>query len=331
MKRRMLKYYLLKNSIAAYFAMIEIHNKPNISYRYETATLLMINAWELVLKSYIRKYIKGKNIFTKDGHTITLEKALAYVEEDINNKMRNKFTTIKENIQSIEDYRNNTAHFYNEELEPYIFMLLAKSALNYVEFVEEYFNKDIMSDEGLFILPLGFKLPFKPEDFLSNKAATKLETKEAKEFMQKIVKKITDLKEKGIEDSIVLGFNVYMESVKKCKNSDVVAAIGDSNNEELKIFHEKKIKVTEDKNAPIVKITDEGLVENYPLVYEEVWKKCKDEIKGFKKGRKFDSIMKELKKDRKYSYERRANPKSEKSGKTYLDSLNIIDEINIRY
>lgn len=213
----MIQYNLLKNSIAAYFAMIEIHNKPNISYRYETATLLMINSWELLLKSYIRKYIKSKNIFTKDGHTITLEKALAYVEEDINKKLKNKFAPIKQNIESIEDYRNNTAHFYNEELEPYIFMLLAKSALNYVEFVKNYFDKDIMSDEGLFILPLGFKLPFKPEDFLSDKAATKLETKEAKEFMKKIVKKITNLKEQGIEDSIVLGFNVYMESVKNAK------------------------------------------------------------------------------------------------------------------
>ncbi len=46
----------MKNSIATYFAAIEIHNKPNISYRYETVTLLMMNAWELVLKTYINIY-----------------------------------------------------------------------------------------------------------------------------------------------------------------------------------------------------------------------------------------------------------------------------------
>lgn len=80
----MIQYNLLKNSISAYFAMIEIHNKPNISYRYETVTLLIINAWELALKSFIRKYIKNRNIFTTDGHTITLDKALSYVNEKIN-------------------------------------------------------------------------------------------------------------------------------------------------------------------------------------------------------------------------------------------------------
>ena len=84
MKRKMIQYNLLKNSISAYFAMIEIHNKPNISYRYETTTLLMINAWELALKSFIRKYIKNRTIFTGDGHTISLDKSLAYVEEKIN-------------------------------------------------------------------------------------------------------------------------------------------------------------------------------------------------------------------------------------------------------
>ena len=61
MKKKMIQYNLLKNSIAAYFAMIEIHNKPNISYRYETVTLLIVNAWELALKSFMRKYIKNKN------------------------------------------------------------------------------------------------------------------------------------------------------------------------------------------------------------------------------------------------------------------------------
>ena len=41
------KKLLLDASQAALFAGIEIHNKPNIAYRYPTATILIINAWEL--------------------------------------------------------------------------------------------------------------------------------------------------------------------------------------------------------------------------------------------------------------------------------------------
>ena len=137
-RRKMIQSNLIKNAIAAYFAAIEIHNKPNIQYRYETVTLLMQNSWELILKAYVRKYIKGKSIFENEGHTITLDKALSYVEEDINAKNPKEFKAIKSNISQIEKYRNGVTHFYCEELEPYIFMLVAKSALNFAEFVRKY-------------------------------------------------------------------------------------------------------------------------------------------------------------------------------------------------
>ena len=70
---------LLKNSIAAYFAAIEIHNKPNFCYRYETTTLLLMNAWELMLKGFVKKYIKTKSIFTRDGHTISIDKEIVCI------------------------------------------------------------------------------------------------------------------------------------------------------------------------------------------------------------------------------------------------------------
>lgn len=47
------KKLLLDASRAALFAGIEIHNKPNIAYRYPTATILIVNAWELALKAYV--------------------------------------------------------------------------------------------------------------------------------------------------------------------------------------------------------------------------------------------------------------------------------------
>ena len=48
---------LLDSSQAALFAGIEIHNKPHIAYRYPTAVILIINAWELALKAYILSLI----------------------------------------------------------------------------------------------------------------------------------------------------------------------------------------------------------------------------------------------------------------------------------
>ena len=78
------KKLLLDASQAAMFAGIEIHNKPNISYRYPTAIILIINAWELALKAYVYKFIGKKKIYEDDGkHTISFKKANGLVKESI--------------------------------------------------------------------------------------------------------------------------------------------------------------------------------------------------------------------------------------------------------
>lgn len=48
--------------------------------------------------------------------------------------------------------------------------------------VKKYFDKDIMADDGLFILPLGFNLPFNPVDFLSGLIAKYASSKEVQKF-----------------------------------------------------------------------------------------------------------------------------------------------------
>lgn len=73
-----------------------------------------MNAWELVLKALIKKYVKSKNIFTKDGYMTSIDKAIDYTEEYINTLEPKSFTAIKENLLLIEEYRNNIVHYYND-------------------------------------------------------------------------------------------------------------------------------------------------------------------------------------------------------------------------
>ena len=64
---------LLYKSIASAISAIEIYNKPDFKYREETFSLLMTNAWELLLKArilqnnnndltalYIKEKVKGR-------------------------------------------------------------------------------------------------------------------------------------------------------------------------------------------------------------------------------------------------------------------------------
>lgn len=326
-KRKMVQFNLVKNSIAAYFGAVEIHNKPNISYRYETTTLLMMNAWELVLKAYVKKYIKNKSIYTKDGHTISIDKAIEYVNEHINLIEPKSFEAAKQNLLLMEEYRNNIVHYYNEQLEPYIFMLTAKAALNYVEFLKKYFSKDILAEDGLFILPLGFKLPFRPEDFLSKKAAQYAATSDSQAFINSMVRVITDLNEQGVEDTIVVGFDIYLENVKKLNNHDLLVAITSAEDADAKFAKVSKVQISNNSDAQKVSISDDELVKQYPLQYSDVSAECKKRISGFKQNQTFNARMKMLKNDPRYAFVRHLNPKSEGSSKVTLYSKAAVDEI----
>lgn len=331
-KRRWIQRNLLKSSTAAYLAAIELHNKPNMPYRYEIVTLLLINAWELLLKTYVRRYINGKSIFEEDGGTIKFRIALKYCNDHINATYgKNSFTAINENLLLLEDYRNNVVHFYNDDLDPIVFSLIAKAALNYVEFLETYFNIDILSDEGLFILPLGFKLPFQPTEFLSKHSSSSSNFPETKAFIDKVVKVITNLRDLGVEESIVLGYGVHLESIKKVTNSDIIAALSKPQDADITITKTIKIQPTSDPGAHKVHITEEQLYDAYPLTYFEIVEQCRKRYENYSQNQTFNDLMKKVKQDPSMSYGRRLNPKKTGQPDKYLYARNVFDYLDKHY
>jgi len=60
---------LRNNSKAAMLAAIEIYNKPQIAYRDECFSILLVNAWELLLKATLSKKEKAtlQNFFCCRG------------------------------------------------------------------------------------------------------------------------------------------------------------------------------------------------------------------------------------------------------------------------
>lgn len=312
-KRKMIFHNLVKNSIAAFFAAVEIHNKPKIEYRYETVTLLMLNSWELILKAYIWKKDKHHSIFEKNGHSITLSKALSVVNDHINRTNPKGFIAIKENITLIETYRNDIAHLYSENLEPCIFALVARSALNYIEFVKNYFSKDILTDEGLFIMPLGFKLPFRPEEFLSKNSTFYSSSDGVQNIVNQILTVTERLKQDGVEDSVVLGFSVNLQSINKINNSDLLVAITSQENSDLTLEIVKQIKLSDDPSAQVMKLSDEEFKRTWKYTHKQVLAWCRDNIAGFKSNKKFNHAKKMIENDLSFVFTRRLDPDNEKS------------------
>jgi len=55
MSRKARHHSLLEKSIQAALSAIEVYNKPDFKYREESFSILMVNAWEVLLKAKILK------------------------------------------------------------------------------------------------------------------------------------------------------------------------------------------------------------------------------------------------------------------------------------
>ena len=313
------KKLLLDASQAAMFAGIEIHNKPNISYRYPTAIILIINAWELALKAYVYKFIGKKKIYEDDGkHTISFKKANGLVKESIITTDKN-YLAVYSNLEKLNEYRCSNVHYANSDLDPVIFMLMAKAVLNYNDFLKKYFNKDVSSSDNLIILPVGFKLPFDPIDYL------KQDYGEAQnDFVNDVIQTIRDLKDNDIEDSIVIGFSVFTESIKKVSNADIIAAIDQANGT---VQLTRTYRITDDPNAPLVRM-EPNLP---PLRYEDVRTRVKQQKPDIKFGKIFNAVMKEIKKDKTLCQVRYLDPRKQSGAKTEYYTESAIPIIIQKY
>ena len=299
------KKLLLDASQAALFAGIEIHNKPNIAYRYPTATILIINAWELALKAYVYQYIGKKKIYEADGkHTIPLSKALVLVRDHVNAAEKNKkFMAVAENIFQLNEYRCSNIHFAEGALDPVVFMLLAKAVLNYDAFVKKYFNKDISKEDNLIILPIGLKLPFDPIDYLKQNFAGA-----QNDFVNAVIQSIRELDGAGVEDSIVVGFSLITDKVKNIKNADIIAAL---TNEEGTVPLQRAIRYTDDPNAPEMRVKPNLP----PLRYADLQAKLKEKKPTIKFGKVFYAALKIIKENKNYCQANYLDPENKSSTK----------------
>ena len=314
---------LVDSAESAIFAGIEIHNKPRIPYRYPTATLLVINAWELALKAYVYKYIGKKQIYIDKEHTISFSKALVYVHEHINKTEGTKnFNSVKENLFLLSEYRNNNTHYFESELDPIIFMLLSKATLNFNAFLEKYFHREIADNENLIILPIGFKLPFEPVEYLNKKTTDKI----SNNFMQDVLQSIKKLNDEGVSESIVVGFSMFVNSVKNISNADIIAAIDPANYDAVAIT--KEYRLTDNSKVPAIRIDETELIkQKYPYSYDELKKRIKEKLPDIRFNTQFYNYLKLIKENKDWYMVRLLNPLNPKSLKTGFYSKRAIEKL----
>lgn len=276
---------LLDNSLSAAISAIEIYNKPDFKYRNETFVILIINAWELLLKAKILKdnhnnkislYVKGSDneyITSRTGNYLTIEITKAMSAVKLN-------STLKENIEHILEIRDTAIHFYNKDTISYtIFALGAATLQNYQKIIKQWFSRDLTA-YNFYILPLGFNYSFKNFSMIDINAEP--------EAIRNLLKVIVKSQNSGFDFQsgfyLVADIIAEVTSAKKMANpADITIAI-DQKSSDSGIIRQQKI------------------IDLYPFTTAEVWEQVKLAIPSLKQNTFYEFIkLNKMKQNKKYS------------------------------
>ena len=321
---------LLEKSVSSSVSAIEIYNKPNFIYREETFSILMINAWELLLKAKILFENKNRlsSIFVKEHKTlknskkskkkyivrnrsgnpmtIGINKALTVLENTHDVKLD---MACKDNIYLLLEIRDNAIHYRNvdKHLNKKIQEIGTATLKNYLELIKDWFTYDL-SKYNFYLMPLSFYHEFESFESFSVSHTRK----ESDALLQYISKK-----EKEYEPDPESAFNITLRlKTKFVKSTDTDALL---------------VKHSTDPNALPITLTDEEIRKRYPWDYRELTKKLKKRYTNFKENMKYHNIRIRLKQDPRYCKTRYLDPENTKGLKKDFFNPEILKEFDIEY
>lgn len=221
--------HLLKNAKAALLAAIEIYNKPRFDYRDECFVILLLNAWELILKALLSK--NKRSVFypkkrRQPYRTLSLADALNAGEDCLPSGMPG--LPIRRNLELLSTYRDNAVHFYNAEGFGSLICALAQTSIvNFRDLLKASFAVDLGTDITWQLLPLGLRAPVDPIAYISGKKASgKGSSAAVRQFIAELAAATTEVEGTGADTGRLLTvFTVSLQSTKKIEKADVVVGV----------------------------------------------------------------------------------------------------------
>jgi hypothetical protein len=318
---------LLEKSVAAAMSSIEIYNKPNFLHREETFAILMISAWEMLLKARILKENKNRisSIYQFDSSRKTKSGAPSK-KMKIRRNWANVPVTIglfeamkkvsaykphpldklcAESINALVLIRDAAVHFMNSDtgLSLRVQTYGTANLKNYLRAVGDWFDHDL-SDHNLYLMPLSFF----PASELENLSKTR--------------------------NPEVASLLKYLAEIEAANPSEADAPYSLSLRLDLKF-----VKVSSAGAMPFQKSDDPGawkvfVTEDEDLrdtwTHAELLKRLASRYLDFKINKKFNDEKKRFEKENRYAKVRFANPKTKK-GRTVFYRFAILNAFDAIY
>jgi Protein of unknown function (DUF3644) len=319
-------------AIEAAISAIEIYNKPSFRYREESYSILMLNAWELLLKARILKENKNKirsiQVFerkinksglpskyprpklnrSKNEMTIGLPTAIKLVQ-GYNKDAIDQYCA--ENISLLMEIRDNAIHFQNpsKSLRKRAQEIGSAALRNFAHAAKNWFQRDL-SKYDFALMPFAFESPMGVIQTVFGD--------DQKGPQGKLQRLLADT-EKQFPFDPTKPFNVGVAVELRFVRKAVETAIP------------VKLAAPGDAAAVPVTISEEEIRRRYAWTYTELTSEVRKRYSNLKVDAQFHATRRQLEKDTRYCIVRQLDPRNAKSAKQKFYDPNILNELDKSY
>jgi hypothetical protein len=323
--------YLVDKATDAAISAIEVYNKPGFRYREETFAILMLNAWELLLKARILKQNRNRlrsievweRMISSSGR---LSKKLNQKRNRAGNAMTISVTAAAglvlgyqkdgidqyaiENIRLLMEVRDNAIHFHNAGLgvRKRVQEVGAASLRHFAYAAKNWFDRDLGAYDFA-LMPIAFESPTGIIQTIFPDDATGA--------IGKLQKLLTDTKQAFPFDPskpFNVGVEVELRFVRNASDGAITVKVA-----------------PDDPNAMPVVISEEDARKAYPWTYEDLRRALRRRYPDFKENEAFHRIRRPLESDKRFCHVRQLDVKNPKTQKQRFYNPNIMGVFDGHY
>ena len=129
---------LLEKSQEAFVLAVELYNRPSLKYGAESCSILLCNAWELMLKAHIINKWGIESIYYKSDPTKTLT-----LSDCLKKVFTNEKSPLRSNMNAVMRFRNTNTHYITDEYEIFYGPFLQASVENYADTLMEFHSLSV--------------------------------------------------------------------------------------------------------------------------------------------------------------------------------------------
>jgi len=230
---------LVQRSLNAFTIALEVYNRPSLENRIEAFSIMMTNAWELLLKSQILKSKGFEALFTEDGKSILIGEAI---------KCRYPLESAdKDNLIQLVSLRNDATHLLLPEIQPQLSRLFQTTVLLYQEEFAHQEGYAPLADQNVGMLSLVIDGPEPEIALIKEEYGTRIAGHIA-EFLEKFTK----LEQKHDSNRFAISIEYKLALTKNPSDSDLTFGAGPEGKNTVFVDRPKNLKSTHpfyEKNA----------------------------------------------------------------------------------